>query len=378
MTLLFNRPGPERREESLERMQFQHEPVKMVSNAGPGGTDSTLTAASLIDAIITHQINQSSNPNENVSAVPRSDALFQNVRYRRNASPIDPGQKERHDDSGPPPPSSHSSHPAHPHSQHSQHLPHPSERHGPPPGLHPSAPSVKSGFTLGEHIESIITKDFHQGSASGNVQDGVPEWRDMSRSHPWPMRSEYPKARIPETGSNDYSKNRSGSLPVDFTAKNRTSMEGGAPLDYGPPGRGPSGESNSRQDLSPYDYVKKKIVEVMRTSSDSGAAGSGANSEMAPPNSPARARGVSPAPSPNKRPRMNPDGEERGGPSPSSAPQPPPHYLSAPYPTMGYPFLPPNIPISSSASATAPTSSSTGNQPVVVMSSQYEPLSDED
>jgi len=101
---------------------------------------------------------------------------------------------------------------------------------------------------------------------------------------------------------------------------------------------------------------------------------------MAPPSSP--------APSPSKRPRLNDESaarDERGGPSPVGPP-PVPHYLSAPYPNMGYPFsIPPSMPMNASAvppvtsapgSASAP--SAAGNQPVVVLSSQYEPLSDSD
>lgn len=360
--------------------------------AAPGG-DSLLTAASLIDAIITHQINQSSNPNEHGSAGAnsKSDSLFRYNRYRRNASPVDargtpidgrsadsrpppPGHKERHDDPSPglPP----------------QRLPSSS------PSLPPPGSSNKSAFTLGEHIESIIAKDFHQGSGPPGPasSDGMPMPNEQDWGPEWQRRqAEYSKSRM--------------AAALDYAAKCR--VGDGQPIpDYGPPrtggagggsggnssgnGGGGSGDPDPRQTtISPLDYVKNKIVEVMRTSSDGGGSGVGGggsgggsgggvptggstNHEMAPPSSPAR-RGISPAPSPNKRPRINED--ERGGPSPVI-----PHYMSTPYPTMGYPYsIPPNVPMSSAP--TAPTSSSTGstaNQPVVLLSSQYEPLSDED
>lgn len=363
---------PDRRDEALERsMAYQRESPKIAS-APPGqsgsaaANDSTLTAASLIDAIITHQINQSSNPADLVPGGnnSKSDNFFN--RYRRNASPVDsrgpdPRHKERHEE---PPPSM--------------------QPHRPPsssPSLPPPGSSNKAAFTLGEHIESIIAKDFHQGSSSGpggmpipNEQDWGPDWQRR--------QAEYQKSRMaaPESMLNDYAKSRmAAAAAADYAAKCRAG-EGQQQLqDYGPPrGGGGGGEPDPRQPaISPLDYVKKKIVEVMRTSSDGGVpagGGGSANHEMAPPSSPAR-RGISPAPSPNKRPRMNED--ERGGPSPVV-----PHYLSvAPYPTMGYPYsIPPNVPMSSAGPtvATSASTSSAGNQPVVLLSSQYEPLSDED
>lgn len=381
---------PDRREEVMERtMAYQRESPKIAS-APPGQTsagaaavgDATLTAASLIDAIITHQINQSSNPSELGSVVTNSKASNENYfnRYRRNASPVDTrgttldsraGHKEQQRHEDPPPPSG----------LPSQQRPPSSSPSLPPPS---SGSSSKAAFTLGEHIESIIAKDFHQGSGGGGGGMPIPGEQDWNPD--WQRRQvEYSKSRMaaPESLMNDYAKNRAA---LDYAAKCRAG-EGQQMQEYGIPksGSGGGGEAETRQTtISPLDYVKKKIVEVMRTSSDGGipaggggGGGGSANHEMAPPSSPAR-RGISPAPSPNKRPRMNED--ERGGPSPVV-----PHYMSTPYPSMGYPYtIPSNVPMSSSAptAVTSASASSTGNQttgqPVVLLSSQYEVLSDED
>ena len=351
------------------------------SSAGGGGSDSTLTAASLIDAIITHQINQTSAtstelgpPGSNSSKPSAVENLFKerNLLYRRNPSPLADSRsgppKERHREDSP------------------SSLP-PTTQPQRPPSSSPSPAAQpmtnRATFTLGEHIESIIAKDFHQGASSGpgGPTSGAMNEQDLDREREWHRRqaaADYPhKSRMPapESMANDYSKQSRAATAV----ASAQSREGTRNDDYGAATRG-GGEPDTRSQpsISPLDYVKKKIVEVMRTSSDGG---SGANHDhMAPPSSP--------APSPSKRPRLNDEGpgkDERGGPSPVGPP-PLPHYLSAPYPNMGYPFsIPPSMPLNASAVppvTSAPGSaggpSSAGNQPVVVLSSQYEPLSDSD
>ena len=317
-------------------MGYQRESPKIASTPGAqaaaASNDSTLTAASLIDAIITHQINQSTNPSGDTNAQagnnPKSamvDNLFN--RYRKTASPVDsrPHKEQQQ---------------ARQEEQSANHPP-PQQR---PPSSSPSVPSTtKAAFTLGEHIESIIAKDFHQSMGSGGEQDWEREWQ---RKH-----ARLAAAANSEALLNDYSKRTAAAM--EFAAKVRE----GAIQDFAQP-RGGGGESDARQPgISPLDYVNKKIVEVMRTSSDGGA-----------PTNHEQQRGPSPAPSPNKRPRMN-ESDERGGPSPMVT-----HFLSA-YPTLSFPYsMPPNVPMS-----TAPTpTSSASNQPHVVMAPQYEPLSEDE
>mgnify|MGYP003345710272 CR=1 FL=1 len=200
------------------------------------------------------------------------------------------------------------------------------------------------------------------GSGPGSEQDWEREWQ---------KRQVRFSAAANEALLNDYSK-RNAVMAMEFAAKVR---DGGQPMhDYGPPR-----ESDPRQPgISPLDYVNKKIVEVMRTSSDGGGGGGGGgggaptNHETGPPSSPAR-RGLSPAPSPNKRPRLNADGDDRGGPSPMVT-----HFLSA-YPTMPFSYsMPSNVPMSSASVAPGTATSSASNQPHVVMAPQYEPLSEDE
>ena len=221
----------DRKDENIDRnLQYQRESPKMASappptqqhltsgagghgsggssSAASGGGDSTLTAASLIDAIITHQINQTSAtpelgpPGSKPSSV---DQLFN--RYRRNPSPgsesrSGPPPKERHREDSPSslPPSQ----PQRP----------PSSSPSPASQLPMGSATNRTTFTLGEHIESIIAKDFHQGaSGPGGPISGVMNEQDLERE--WHRRqaaaaaADYPhKSRMPapESMANDYSK----------------------------------------------------------------------------------------------------------------------------------------------------------------------------
>merc|ERR1712071_237894 len=182
------------------------------------------------------------------SAKSGVDILFN--RYRRNdtRSPVDPRAapppKDRTNDEAPPP----------------------------PPTSVPAGSSSKAAFTLGEHIESIIAKDFHQGSVAGtNDHDWERDWQRR--------QVDYHRSRM-SASANDRSSAAAAAAAMDFAAKCRAA-EGAAAMDYGQDARQPA-------TISPLDYVKKKIVEVMRTSSDNSAA----NHEMAPPSSPAAQRPV--------------------------------------------------------------------------------------
>lgn len=135
-----------------------------------------------------------------------------------------------------------------------------------------------------------------------------------------------------------------------------------------------SGTPSNKPHLSPLDYVKNKIVEVMRTSEDDkpGAAGSDRNGGNATIGEKDEKTSVE-----------SPAGtemaiEETSNPSPQ---------LPAPAPTTNfYPFSalgvhtgpPPAPPAATSVSVPVTKSEQIQGEPAPLLSAQYEPLSDED
>lgn len=134
-----------------------------------------------------------------------------------------------------------------------------------------------------------------------------------------------------------------------------------------------SGTPTSKSHLSPLDYVKNKIVEVMRTSEDDSATG----------NSGDRNSSNISGDKDNKCERESPSGGEMViDESPSQPQQQPP----APAPTTFYPFSalgvhtghpPPPPPVTSAASSLTKAEQMQA-EPAPLLSAQYEPLSDED
>lgn len=130
-----------------------------------------------------------------------------------------------------------------------------------------------------------------------------------------------------------------------------------------------SGASSNKSHISPLDYVKNKIVEVMRTEDDKGSAGD-------------RNNGTAGSEKDDKAPAPSPSGGEMVI---DESPQPsPPTSLAPSAPTTFYPFSalgvhtgpPPAPPVT--LSANLPKNEQMLPEPAPLLSAQYEPLSDED
>nr|CAD7571913.1 unnamed protein product [Timema californicum] len=312
------------------------------SRVAPGGDSSTLTAASLIDAIITHQINQSSTDSSvpgassggNSGSLPTrpGDRLFQGVHRDQ------PAPSSAHQSSGlhipesngktSPLKSSHS-----PNVVHLDHEQQPTQQESSAPGNNTKV------ITLAEHIDSIITKDFNINPPTSAVSAHIaPHHRNMAQIYPhhpyhllpplpptstvaaeimaehqsWKLRKalqqqakEMEVAREREKSStapgnalqsderqiirvaqpqSPRTKTSSGSYhmeplsPSEHVASGHHWLPGGSVGSAGPsesmsflPSRGRYSSEQTKDKpshLSPLDYVKNRIVEVMRTSEE--------------------------------------------------------------------------------------------------------------
>nr|CAD7429781.1 unnamed protein product [Timema monikensis] len=312
------------------------------SRVAPGGDSSTLTAASLIDAIITHQINQSSTDSSvpgassggNSGSLPTrpGDRLFQGVHRDQ------PPPSSAHQSAGlhipesngktSPLKSSHS-----PNVVHLDHEQQPTQQESSAPGNNTKV------ITLAEHIDSIITKDFNINPPTSAVSAHIaPHHRNMAQIYPhhpyhllpplpptstvaaeimaehqsWKLRKalqqqakEMEVAREREKSStapgnalqsderqiirvaqpqSPRTKTSSGSYhmeplsPSEHVASGHHWLPGGSVGSAGPsesmsflPSRGRYSSEQTKDKpshLSPLDYVKNRIVEVMRTSEE--------------------------------------------------------------------------------------------------------------
>ncbi|XP_011313369.1 nuclear receptor corepressor 1 isoform X2 [Fopius arisanus] len=326
------------------------------SSNSQSGENSTLTAASLIDAIITHQINQSFKstsgaPTANNQPTRPGDRLFQGFHRDNPAEPNGVAHSPAAESSG--------------------------GNSGPP-----SEP-LRDGksITLGEHVEHIVTKDFCPPHASYRSYPGYPLADDQ-----WKRRDPEAESGKPgderqiirvSQGQQQSQVPQQAQQPPTSVAKQFHSVEPVSPPEatqnhyarrfYESATATTTSATPPKPHLSPLDYVKNKIVEVMRTSEDDKTTGSGE-----------RNSGNGTADKDDK-PAESPSGEMVIDESPNPPTQQPP-----PAPTTFYPFSalgvhtgpPPAPPPPTSGSTTVTKSEQL--EPAPHLSAQYEPLSDED
>jgi len=284
------------------------------SSTARGSESSTLTAASLIDAIITHQINQTSEAgvtsgaaNTNTSAPPRpADRLFQG--FHRDGpeanGKLSPLKAGGHSMTG--------------------------------------SPDPKQGsITLGEHIESIINKDYPPTSRHAQFQGYEPQ--------AWKLRRALQQKEL------DQSQN----LREKNDERNIVRMAG-------PPS--PSSRTRFYEPpavpISPLDYVKNRIVEVMRTSEEEGGSKSGGGE------------------SPGGGEMVIDEGDEQQTVRSATSQAPAPFIATSaaytyPFSALSLNAAPPSVPVSV-ANMTTKQPADSVPEPAPLLSAQYEPLSDED
>lgn len=204
-------------------------------------------------------------------------------------------------------------------------------------------------LTLGEHIESIISKDY------------PPPARHQYHSfetQAWKLRRALQQKELDQAQAQSREKSEERNIvrivgPPSPTLRPRYYPEPPVPL-------------------SPLDYVKNRIAEVMRTSEEDGGTKSGGGS------------GGGGGESPGGGDMVIDEGEDQGSPAP---PPPTPAPFITTSATYTYPFsaLSLNtgttaVPVSVQSSVTAKQTTTTDTipEPAPLLSTQYETLSDEE
>ncbi|KAL6257165.1 hypothetical protein P5V15_012096 [Pogonomyrmex californicus] len=226
---------------------------------------STLTAASLIDAIITHQINQSvenasgsgSSANQPVRA---GDRLFQGFHRETSQEPNGIAHSPAGEGSG-----------------------------GGNSGNSGSGNgSGSKAITLGEHVDHIVSKDYGPPHSSYRSYTGYQisddQWkrRKINESDSVKTGDERQIIRVAQQQQTQQQQQHQSSGKQQYHSVEPVSPPEATTNHYGrrfyesSTATSTSGTpSNKPHQISPFDYVKNKIVEVMRTEDDKAGGGSG-------------------------------------------------------------------------------------------------------
>ncbi|XP_056633843.1 uncharacterized protein LOC130443297 [Diorhabda sublineata] len=216
-----------------QQQQQQHQQQQQQSRQQTRPDNSTLTAASLIDAIITHQINQTAEGGREIVPNTREqragDLLFQ--KFHRGEPP--PQQVQ---DNGERPPSVIS--------------------------VDLDGDSINKNLTVKELTDSVISHDFNARQPYYHLQDNMNEqWKRRIQQHP--IHNDDKRSQTPLQDERQI---------IRIAQPQQKYIERVEPVS--PPENNHWPEPNFRRypqnqpHISPFDYVKNRIVQVMRTEDD--------------------------------------------------------------------------------------------------------------
>ncbi|XP_029169964.1 uncharacterized protein LOC114939718 isoform X3 [Nylanderia fulva] len=371
-------------QQSQQQQQQQQQSLRQSqSSSQQNDSSSTLTAASLIDAIITHQINQgvdsasgSSSSNQPTRA---GDRLFQGLHR-------DPPQEPNG-------------------------IAHSPASEGSGGGASGNGSGCSKAMTLGEHVEHIISKDYgppHSSYRPYPYPISDDQWKRRKHNEPDSVKTGDERQIIrvaqqqqqQQTQQQHQSSGKQQYHSVEPVSPPETTANHYGRRFYEPStATSTSGTPSNKSHLSPFDYVKNKIVEVMRTEDDKAGGGGGGGGDTAGSDRNGGGNTSVVATEKDEKGSGNVDRSPGGGGSgagsggggelvideaggPPTREQPPP----APAATTFYPFSalgvhtgpPPAPPPASATSVSVSKSEQMQAEPAPLMSAQYEPLSDED
>ncbi|CAG9833249.1 unnamed protein product [Diabrotica balteata] len=221
----------EKEQEEVDQQKHQQKQPQLQNRQTSRSDNSTLTAASLIDAIITHQINQTAEGNREVVNNTREqragDLLFQKFHREEPAS-------QNIQDNG--------------------------EKSPLTINVDVDGDTLNKNLTVKELTDSVISHDFNARQPYYHIQENMNEqWKRRIQQHNEDKRSQTPLQDERHV--------------IRITQPQQKSMEKMEPVS--PPESNNWSEQNYRKyptnqqsHMSPLDYVKNRIVEVMRTEDD--------------------------------------------------------------------------------------------------------------
>ncbi|XP_020277995.1 uncharacterized protein LOC109851876 isoform X2 [Pseudomyrmex gracilis] len=376
--------------QSQQSQQQQQSSSRQNQSNQQQNDSSTLTAATIIDAIITHQINQGSNENSGGSGSSANqptragDRLFQGFHRETQQEPNGIAHSPAGEGSG----------------------------SGNAASGNGSGGS-KTAMTVGEHVDRIVSKDYatHQSSylrsyTTYQIEESSWKRRKLNESDPVKSGDEMMRAftrqQFEQTQQQQQQQHQSSGKQQHHSVEpvsppEATTNHYGRHFYESSTATSSSGTpSNKPHQISPFDYVKNKIVEVMRTEDDKAAGGgdvgsdrNGSGSSIVTTEKDEKGAGAGNV---ERSPSGSGGGsgsgstgemvvDDTGNPTREQPPPPPTPAATTtfyPFSALGVHTGPPPAPPPAATTSTSVKSEQMQAEPAPLLSAQYEPLSDED